>query len=133
MTIQQKDAGPEGWPKISKPAKVGAVRFQRGVSARLVVEAAQRLFEREVTPEKEAERLAEGSRQRAAIMALSAELHAGLIGKIPVERELLEALRAFTLEHDSGHAGVLRGHLDAAMAKGEKDQPTKSENGPLQK
>ncbi|WP_311061181.1 hypothetical protein, partial [Pseudomonas aeruginosa] len=44
------------WPKLEKPAQVGAVRFSAGVSSRLVVEAAQRLYEFESTPEKEAER-----------------------------------------------------------------------------
>ncbi|MHA5629550.1 hypothetical protein ACVSMC_25750 [Pseudomonas aeruginosa] len=45
------------WPKLEKPAQVGAVRFSAGVSSRLVVEAAQRLYEFESTPEKEAERI----------------------------------------------------------------------------
>lgn len=44
------------WPKLEHPAKVGGVRFSAGVSSRLVVEAAQRLYEFESTPEKEAER-----------------------------------------------------------------------------
>ncbi|MGP6224032.1 hypothetical protein ACQUHS_15015 [Pseudomonas aeruginosa] len=45
------------WPKLEKPAQVGGVRFSAGVSSRLVVEAAQRLYEFESTPEKEAERI----------------------------------------------------------------------------
>lgn len=45
------------WPKLKQPAKVGGVRFSAGVSSRLVVEAAQRLYEFESTPEKEAERI----------------------------------------------------------------------------
>ncbi len=44
------------WPKLEQPAKVGGVRSSAGVSSRLVVEAAQRLYEFESTPEKEAER-----------------------------------------------------------------------------
>ncbi|HBO3269646.1 hypothetical protein [Pseudomonas aeruginosa] len=44
------------WPKLEQPAKVGGVRFSAGVSSRLVVEAAQRLYEFESTPEQEAER-----------------------------------------------------------------------------
>ncbi|HFZ1458959.1 TPA: hypothetical protein ACIJSR_006391, partial [Pseudomonas aeruginosa] len=44
------------WPKLEHPAKVGGVRFSAGVSSRLVVEAAQRLYEFESTPEQEAER-----------------------------------------------------------------------------
>ena len=46
------------WPVLDKPALVGGGRFHVGVSARLVVEAAQRHYEYEVTPEKEAERIA---------------------------------------------------------------------------
>ncbi|WP_271999548.1 hypothetical protein [Pseudomonas aeruginosa] len=45
------------WPKLEQPAKVGGVRFSAGVSSRLVVEAAQRLYEFGSTPEKEAERI----------------------------------------------------------------------------
>ncbi len=45
------------WPKLEKPAQVGGVRFSAGVSSRLVVEAAQRLYEFESTPEQEAERI----------------------------------------------------------------------------
>ncbi|RQG01189.1 hypothetical protein IPC215_30420 [Pseudomonas aeruginosa] len=45
------------WPKLEKPAQVGGGRFSAGVSSRLVVEAAQRLYEFESTPEKEAERI----------------------------------------------------------------------------
>ena len=46
------------WPRLEKPAMVGAGRFGVGVSTRLVVGAAQRLYEYEVTPEKEAQRIA---------------------------------------------------------------------------
>lgn len=45
------------WQKLEKPAQVGAIRFRAGLSSRLVVEAAQRLYEFESTPEKEAERI----------------------------------------------------------------------------
>ncbi|MGV8178427.1 hypothetical protein [Pseudomonas aeruginosa] len=45
------------WPKLEKPAQVGAICFSADVSSRLVVEAAQRLYEFESTPEKEAERI----------------------------------------------------------------------------
>lgn len=48
------------WPKLDKPAKVGAARFHTGVSSRLVIEAAQRLHAFDVTPEKEAARIARG-------------------------------------------------------------------------
>lgn len=49
------------WPKLDKPAMVGCTRFSKGVSARTVVEAAQRNYEYEITPEKEAERIAKCS------------------------------------------------------------------------
>jgi hypothetical protein len=57
FTPPQADAN---WPVLDKPAKVGAARFQAGVSSHLVVEAAQRLHAYEVTPEKEAARIARG-------------------------------------------------------------------------
>ena len=53
----------DGWPKLDKPARVGAGTFGVGVSSRLVVEAAQRAHQyagehRDLTPEqaREAER-----------------------------------------------------------------------------
>lgn len=49
MKKQRWDAGairivekPGKWPRLERPAKVGATRFGVGVSSRLVVEAAQR-------------------------------------------------------------------------------------------
>lgn len=51
-------AAEDTWPKLDKPAMVGAGRFGVGVSARLVVEAAQRRYADEATPEKEAARIA---------------------------------------------------------------------------
>lgn len=38
---------------------------------------------------------------------------------VRVPRELMAELRAFTLENDSGRAGVLRGMIDALLAEGE--------------
>lgn len=55
---QPAEQQPFEWPRLDRPAKVGAVRFGQGVSSRLVVEAAQRQYEYDVTPEKEAERIA---------------------------------------------------------------------------
>lgn len=43
--------------KLTKPALVGNTRFGVGVSERMVVERAQREYEYQVTPEKEAERM----------------------------------------------------------------------------
>ncbi|TKA90362.1 hypothetical protein [Halopseudomonas bauzanensis] len=56
------------WPKLERPAKVGAVRFDAGVSSRLVVKAAQRQYEYDVTPEKEADRIARLDGFRKAIL-----------------------------------------------------------------
>lgn len=53
--------------KLDKPAKVGAARFGVGVSQALVIRAAQRLHEAEVTPEKEAERIAAGRESLALL------------------------------------------------------------------
>lgn len=58
------------WPKLEKPALVGAGRFSIGLSARLVVEAAQRHYEYETTPENETLRIATGNN----FMALLAQL-----------------------------------------------------------
>ncbi|MCO7610951.1 Lar family restriction alleviation protein [Pseudomonas chlororaphis] len=58
------------WPKLEKPALVGAGRFNVGLSARLVVEAAQRHYEYEVTPENETLRIATGKN----FLALLAQL-----------------------------------------------------------
>lgn len=48
---------PDTWPALDKPAKVGAVLFNPGLSARLVVESAQRQHEYSQQPEVEAARL----------------------------------------------------------------------------
>ncbi len=58
------------WPKLEKPALVGAGRFSIGLSARLVVEAAQRHYEYETTPENETLRIATGEN----FLALLAQL-----------------------------------------------------------
>lgn len=44
-------------PRLHAPALVGGGRFVEGVPWRMVVEAAQRHYKNEVTPEKEAERI----------------------------------------------------------------------------
>ncbi|MBW8356677.1 MAG: hypothetical protein K0M54_22925 [Pseudomonas sp.] len=58
------------WPKLEKPALVGAGRFSIGLSARLVVEAAQRHYEYETTQENETLRIATGEN----FLALLAQL-----------------------------------------------------------
>lgn len=66
--------------RLTKPALVGNGRFGVGVLERLVIEAAQRWHESEVTPEKEAKRIAEGS---AALTKLRQEI--GLEPKPTIE------------------------------------------------
>lgn len=54
-------------PKLDKPAKVGGCRFGAGIKWSTVIQAAQRLYEYEVTPEKEAERIAGADQKMQAL------------------------------------------------------------------
>lgn len=58
-------------PVLESPAKVGAARFGKGIKWSTVIGAAQRLYQHEVTPEKEAERIA---RSRESIAKIQQEL-----------------------------------------------------------
>ncbi|MBA4870781.1 hypothetical protein [Pseudomonas aeruginosa] len=73
------------WPKLEKPAQVGAIRFSAGVSSRLVVEAAQRLYEFESTPEKEAERIERLQAFREQLDPLNLAPHAEAFNEAPAE------------------------------------------------
>ncbi|MGU1160383.1 LysM peptidoglycan-binding domain-containing protein [Pseudomonas aeruginosa] len=73
------------WPKLEQPAKVGGVRFSAGVSSRLVVEAAQRLYEFESTPEKEAERIERLQAFREQLDPLNLPPHAEAFNEAPAE------------------------------------------------
>ncbi|EOW1340937.1 hypothetical protein ACOZ2V_005481 [Pseudomonas aeruginosa] len=73
------------WPKLEKPAKVGGVRFSAGVSSRLVVEAAQRLYEFESTPEKEAERIERLQAFREQLDPLNLAQHAEAFNEAPAD------------------------------------------------
>ncbi|WBI92618.1 hypothetical protein PALA51_02468 [Pseudomonas aeruginosa] len=73
------------WPKLEQPAKVGGVRFSAGVSSRLVVEAAQRLYEFESTPEKEAERIERLQAFREQLDPLNLAPHAKAFNEAPAE------------------------------------------------
>lgn len=73
------------WPKLEKPAQVGGVRFSAGVSSRLVVEAAQRLYEFESTPEKEAERIERLQAFREQLDPLNLAPHAKAFNEAPAE------------------------------------------------
>ncbi|MFW4573958.1 hypothetical protein ACOAP4_26350, partial [Pseudomonas aeruginosa] len=73
------------WPKLEKPAQVGGGRFSAGVSSRLVVEAAQRLYEFESTPEKEAERIERLQAFREKLDPLNLAPHAKAFNEAPAE------------------------------------------------
>ncbi|MFU2518243.1 hypothetical protein ACM7PL_29285 [Pseudomonas aeruginosa] len=73
------------WPKLEQPAKVGGVRFSAGVSSRLVVEAAQRLYEFESTPEQEAERIELLQAFREQLDPLNLAPHAKAFNEAPAE------------------------------------------------
>lgn len=73
------------WPKLEKPAQVGGVRFSAGVSSRLVVEAAQRLYEFESTPEQEAERIERLQAFREQLDPLNLAPHAEAFNEAPAE------------------------------------------------
>ncbi|HGA2734350.1 TPA: hypothetical protein ACIR09_005391, partial [Pseudomonas aeruginosa] len=73
------------WPKLEKPAQVGAVRFSAGVSSRLVVEAAQRLYEFESTLEKEAERIERLQAFREQLDPFNLATHAEAFNEAPAE------------------------------------------------
>jgi len=60
-------ASTEEAPVLDKPAKVGGTRFGKGVKWSTVIGAAQRLYEYDVTPEKEAARI---ERARATIESI---------------------------------------------------------------
>ncbi|MCL9653540.1 hypothetical protein L2088_02375 [Pseudomonas protegens] len=115
------------WPKLEKPAKVGAGRFSAGISTRLVVEAAQRHYEYEVTPEKETLRIAQGTTSllqhwrhavmppSAAVLCLMAVAAKNACGEDATGIPLLvfvAAIKAALAERHSDHARA----LDAATS-----------------
>lgn len=73
------------WPKLEQPAKVGGVRFSAGVSSRLVVEAAQRLYKFESTPEKEAGRIERLQAFREQLDPFNLAPHAEAFNEAPAE------------------------------------------------
>ncbi|WP_058127832.1 hypothetical protein [Pseudomonas aeruginosa] len=92
------------WPKLEHPAKVGGVRFSAGVSSRLVVEAAQRLYEFESTPEKEAERIERLQAFREQLDPLNLAPHAEAFNEAPAEALKPEQAEA---ERPEGTADLL--------------------------
>ncbi|SFQ70506.1 hypothetical protein SAMN05216578_102285 [Halopseudomonas formosensis] len=86
---QPAEQQPFEWPRLDRPAKVGAGRFGKGVSSRLVIEAAQRQYEYDVTPEKEAERIAK-----------FADFRKEVLQPVLAAAGLVEALEAIVSHHD---------------------------------
>ena len=84
-----------GEQKLDKPAKVGGVRFGAGVEWSTVIGAAQRLYEYEVTPEKEANRIAM-ARETLEYIRTGEQRHVvdedGLIGSAIDGDALIEAV-----------------------------------------
>lgn len=71
----------DAWPKLDKPALVGRhMRFNIGVSSRLVVEAAQRQFEYSATEDKDSSANTIENMLEKAI-AIAAKAHAGQVDK----------------------------------------------------
>ncbi|HHH9269129.1 TPA: hypothetical protein ACP31Y_004039 [Pseudomonas aeruginosa] len=98
------------WPKLEQPAKVGGVRFSAGVSSRLVVEAAQRLYEFESTPEKEAERIERLQAFREQLDPLNLAPHAEAFNEAPDEAlrpEQAEAERPEVVGYRSKESGMV--------------------------
>ncbi|ARG87806.1 hypothetical protein [Pseudomonas aeruginosa] len=105
------------WPKLEKPVQVGAIRFHAGLSSRLVVEAAQRLYEFESTPEKEAERIERLQAFREQCFEpLGTEFSKVLSDNLP---DLLSTAQAERPEFDeSEREDMARIAFETAMANG---------------
>lgn len=96
--------------KLDKPAKVGNTVFRAGVSADLVIGAAQRLYEYENAPSKEQERLKAGV---ASVNALQVALESPAVAAVLAERRRQVEVEGWTPEHDDEHVG---GQLAMAAA-----------------
>ncbi|QEL64737.1 hypothetical protein OTERR_12610 [Oryzomicrobium terrae] len=68
-------------PRLDKPAKVGCTRFGVGIAWSTVIGAAQRLYEFEVTPEKEAERIKKANENLSALRAAIGAAPADAVAK----------------------------------------------------
>ncbi len=128
------------WPKLEQPAKVGGVRFSAGVSSRLVVEAAQRLYEFESTPEKEAERpevvgyrsgtsggiYADGYGLEKPEKLMTVAQHERIVGALTRDHAHVEEHLSQQIDILRINLAAKRDNLDAALArvaKLEKQEP----------
>ncbi|QZA71301.1 Lar-like restriction alleviation protein [Pseudomonas phage AH02] len=82
------------WPNITQPAKVGGIRFGAGCSSESVIECAYRLYEYEVTPEKEAERRKHAHEVREGLLASALE--------VPRLNAVVDQLKARIAELEAG-------------------------------
>lgn len=119
------------WPKLEQPAKVGGVRFSAGVSSRLVVEAAQRLYEFESTPEKEAERpevvgyrsgtsggiYADGYGLEKPEKLMTVAQHERIVGALTRDHAHVEEHLSQQIDILRINLAAKRDNLDAALAK----------------
>lgn len=81
MTTQSNQQATDTWPKLDKPALVGShIRFNIGVSSRLVVEAAQRQFEYCATKDNDSSAKPIEHMLEKAI-AIATKAHAGQVDK----------------------------------------------------
>ncbi|HFH3202573.1 TPA: hypothetical protein ACGJTN_002771 [Pseudomonas aeruginosa] len=112
------------WPKLEQPARVGGVRFSAGVSSRLVVEAAQRLYEFESTPEKEAERIERLQAFREQLDPLNLAPHAGAFNEAPAEALKPEQAKAERLDWSSALLDVAV--LQEALTSRDSDERMKN-------
>ncbi|KGP01106.1 hypothetical protein JT27_15010 [Alcaligenes faecalis] len=110
-------------PKLDKPAKVGAGRFGVGIKWSTVIAAAQRLHAYEVTPEKEAERIAGAEQKMQALrhhIAAQAQQDAD-----KVDAERWRAYRAAAAGEDGEFLERVHSHLSSL---GLRDQLGPTEN-----
>ncbi|MFG8169628.1 hypothetical protein ACG3QR_19560 [Pseudomonas aeruginosa] len=113
------------WPKLEKPAQVGAIRFYAGLSSRLVVEAAQRLYEYKSAPKQEAERIERFQASRKQLFeslgpAFSDVLHECLAQgeqalAVPAQAEQAEAERPEVVGYR-----IMRAHADKIYQRVDK-------------
>lgn len=109
IVAQASPAAPD-WPKLDKPAMVGNGRFGRGVSARLVVEAAQRLHQQQTSPDAETQRIALATQSLGKLqVAVGARSRADFEpGHLPDDLEL-------SIDDDALHTGMTPAAIDADL------------------
>lgn len=116
---QPAEQQPFEWPRLDRSAKVGATCFHKGVSSRLVIEAAQRQYDYDATPEKEAERKAKFVNFRKEVLQPALDA-AGLVKALEELVDLVEDIRKGEYIPDSFTTQPARIALAAYRKGGEK-------------